>query len=90
MWIWIITIGFGLLTTALALMPDLPPIDPSIVAVGESINQFAGQASFLLNYIFSPILVTFAVSAAVGIIFFEHIYHGIMWILRKIPVLGIK
>lgn len=90
MWIWIIAIGGALLTTVIALMPNLPPIDPGIVAVGDSVLGFMSQAYFLLCYLFSPVLVTFAISAGLGIIFFEHIYKGIMWILRKIPVLGIK
>lgn len=90
MWIWLIAIGSALLTTVIALMPNLPPIDPAIEAVGDSIMGFMSQAYFLLAYIFSPPLLVFAFTSAIGILFFEHIYHGLMWVLRKIPVLGIK
>lgn len=90
MWVWLIAIGGALLTTVVALMPNLPPIDPGIAAVGDSVLAYMSQAYFLLAYLFSPVLLGFAISAAVSVLFFEHIYHGIMWVLRKIPVLGIK
>jgi len=90
MQIFIIGIAIALVTYVVGFMPNLPPIDPGIVAVGDSINGFMSQAYFLLCYIFSPVLVVFAITAGIAIMTFEHIYHGIMWILRKIPVLGIN
>lgn len=88
--LFIIGIGFALLTTAFLAMPNLPPIDPSVAAIGDTVLGFMSHAYFILAYLFSPLLLGFALSAAIGIMFFEQIYHGIMWILRKIPVLGIN
>lgn len=88
--LFIIGIGFALLTTAFLAMPNIPPIDPYVAEIGDTVLEFMSQAYFILAYLFSPLLLGFALGSAIVIMFFDQIYHGIMWILRKIPVLGIN
>jgi len=90
MQVFIIGIAIALVAGIFAVMPPLPPIDPGIASAGNAVNEFMAHAYFLLCYIFSPVLVVFAITAGLAIMTFEHIYHGVMWVLRKIPMLGIS
>lgn len=73
-----------------AMFFEIPKLPPTVY---EYVEQFFGYlevgAGILANYVHLPYLMTlFTIILAVdGAIL---IYHLVMWILKKIPVLGIE
>lgn len=79
-----------LLTTVFALMPDLPPTPQMLLDFSDELANLLETSIQYIRYVLSPLL-TFVVLVVVSAVFMgEHLYHAIMWILRKIPILGIK
>lgn len=86
----IITAAIALLAGVFVLMPDLPPI-PS--AIDTSINtalDLMQQGIYLIAYLIGAPLFYATIVVLIAVFAFEPIYHLIIWVLRKIPVLGIK
>lgn len=44
----------------------------------------------VLNWVFTPALMTAIVIIVVGMFTWEYIYAATLWLLRKIPVINIK
>ena len=73
-----------------SIFPDLPDTPQAIVDGGTWITDQIALVVSVLNYVFTPALMAATVVVIIGMFTFEHIYHGAMWIVRKIPVLNIK
>ena len=88
--VFIIIAVVALLTTVFVVMPDLPATPEFLISLQDGFNNILLQTIQFIRYFLSPQL-TFVMLVVVAAVFAsEPIYHGIMWILRKIPVLGIK
>lgn len=88
--VFIIIAAIALLTAVFVTMPNLPPTPEVLVAIQNGFNDLLLMSIQFIRYFLSPQL-TFVMLVVVGAVFAsEPVYHGIMWILRKIPVLGIK
>lgn len=81
--------GIALLLAVFALIPPLPETPEAIVTAADALTNFVQHIYFIGAYIFSPILFTAAVTIAFAVFAFEPLYHGTMWILRKIPGVSI-
>lgn len=88
--VFIVIAGIALFIAVFAALPSLPPIPSEIESVGNTFIDGIGMSFNLLLYIFNPAVFMACFTVFFGVLFFEPIYNGIMWILRKIPVLGIK
>lgn len=88
--VWILTAGVALILAIFLVMPDLPAtpqvlIDPTDLLV-NILSQFVG----VYKYIMSPSLAFISVTMIIAIFAFEPIYKIALWVLRKIPVFGVK
>lgn len=88
--VFLVIIGIALLTTVFVAMPNIPPVPQALLTFADQFHSVIQTSIQFIRYILSPEL-TFVVLVVVGAIMLaEPAYHGIMWILRKIPALGIK
>ena len=88
--VWILTAGVALILAIFLVMPDLPAtpqvlIDSTDLSV-NILSQFVG----VYKYIMSPSLAFISVTMIIAIFAFEPIYKIALWVLRKIPVFGVK
>ena len=88
--VFIIIAAVALLTTVFVVMPDLPATPELLIAIQDGFNNILLQAIQFIRYFLSPQLTFVVVMVIAAVFASEPIYHGIIWILRKIPVLGIK
>lgn len=85
----IISVGVALIVAALSAI-NLPEIPTAIQTGWDSFIDFIAQwRSFFVYWLSGPIYIA-VLTIGIAIIAFEPLYHGIMWVLRKIPALGIK
>jgi len=84
-----IVIGFAVLL--FFLLPfNIPPAPPELVTMGENFASFVTPGFQIMRYIFSPLLIWLALLGIVVLFAAKPIYAAVMWVLRKIPILGIK
>ena len=88
--VFVITGAIALLTAVFALTPNFPPIPPSLVAFNATLDTILTQGIQFVRYILTPEITFLVVLVSIGVFVAEPAYHGTMWILRKIPILGIK
>ncbi len=88
--VFIIIAAVALLTAVFVVMPDLPATPELLISMQEAFNSILLNAIQFIRYFLSPQLTFVVVMVIAAMFASEPIYHGIMWILRKIPVLGIK
>lgn len=82
--------GMTILGIGFAMMPALPPVPPELIAFQNGFNDILLNAIQFLRYFFSPMLMWLALGVIITVFLAEPIYHAVMWVLRKIPVLNIK
>lgn len=80
----------GLVTSIMSVFPTLPSIDPSIVSAGNWITTMLGQGASFAQFLYGATLFNALIAVLVAIWAFEPIYHGVMWVIKKIPFLNIK
>lgn len=86
----LVNILTSLIKTIFGILPDLPATPTAITDGGQwIIDQIVGVIS-ILTTILTPQLVAAVVIVLIAELTFQNIYHGVMFILRKIPVLNIK
>jgi len=77
-------------TTVLGVLPNLPQTPQAVIDGGQwAIDQITAVGSLLEMIVSTPLLVATMVVVA-GIYLFEFVYHSVMWVLKKIPMLAIK
>ena len=88
--LWLIQAGSFMINALLNLLDILPDMPSQVVSVlnrlldlfQNSINLFACFIDFNMVKILLPLVIL--------VVNFEGVYKIIMWILRKIPILGIE
>lgn len=88
--VFVIVTGLALLLAAFVALPPLPATPQVMIDIGDTFIDGVVNFINLMHYIFHPVLFRAFLVVTFLIFFFQPIYSGIMWILRKIPVLGIK
>lgn len=90
MWIVLLLAGIALITFAFGLLGNLPTTPLWLEAFNSTIGDLLSNISYTLAWLLGAELY-FSSIIIIGIIFaFEPVYHGVMWTLKKIPILGIK
>lgn len=88
--VFIIVAAIALLTVVFVVMPDLPATPEFLVTMQQAFNDILLNAIQFIRYFLTPQLTFVSLVVIIAVFASEPVYHGIMWILRKIPVLGIK
>lgn len=88
--VFIIVAAIALLTVVFVAMPDLPATPEFLISMQQAFNDILLNAIQFIRYFLTPQLTFISLVVIIAVFASEPVYHGIMWILRKIPVLGIK
>lgn len=88
--VWILTAGVALILAIFLVMPDLPATPQVLIDSTDLLVNILSQFVGVYKYIMSPSLAFISVTMIIAIFAFEPIYKIALWVLRKIPVLGIK
>jgi len=84
-----ITIGFALVL--FLLLPfNIPPAPQELLNIGNNVADVVRPGVEIMAYIFTPLLLWLALFGIVALFAAKPIYAAVMWVLRKIPILGIK
>lgn len=86
----IFTMFTALVTTVFGILPSLPPMPEVIVSGMDWLLQNLMRGVQILTYFLSNELYLAILICAPALLFFEQFYHTVMFILKKIPFLGIK
>lgn len=86
----ILHVLLGIVSGILSVFPTLPAIDPSIVTAGNWITTTLGQGASFAQFLYGSTLFNAIIAVLIAVWAFEPIYHGVMWVLKKIPFLNIK
>lgn len=79
-----------LITTIFGVLPNIPNIPSSLSNSIDSFLDLIFNNCALLD-LFVPIsTIKIAIPIAIVIINFDHIYKITMWIIKKIPILGVN
>ena len=88
--VFVVVVGVALIISVFALMPDLPATPQVLVDSTNLLVSLISNFVGLYKYTMTPVLALVSVVLSIAIFAFDPIYKVSMWILRKIPVLGIK
>lgn len=69
---------------------NVPKLPVSINTLGQYINMIITNGSGLVSFFISPTLLKSLFGVVVGVMVFEELYSLVMWILKKVPMVGIK
>jgi len=87
---YIIQFAINTLLGLINALPTIPAMPTAIKTSGDWAGQQIVSVTALLNMIFSEPLLTAVVVIVAVFYVFEPAYHLILWVLRKIPTLGIS
>jgi hypothetical protein len=85
----IVHVFLGVVSSIISVFPSIPAIDPSIVTAGNWITTTVGEGSAFAQFLYGTTLLDALIAIAVAIWAFEPIYHGVMWVIHKIPFLNV-
>ena len=83
-------LGLKLLSAVMAVLDVLPDMPSAVVSALNSFFDLIFDNCAVLGFFVPLSLVKGLLPLALLVVNFEHIYAGIMWVLRKIPMLGIE
>lgn len=80
----------GLLQALLTPIPNIPPMPSDIVSAGSLALTFVSQGLGLIKYVFGSEFIAAYVGMIIALISFDKVWDLTFFILRKIPMLGVK
>jgi hypothetical protein len=87
----ILVIGMlELVKLILGILPDAPATPSAVTSGGSWVTDQVGSVISVLNYVFTPALMTAVMVVVVAMFTWEYIYAAAMWLIRKIPMINIK
>lgn len=87
---WITRILVNIVMAFFSILPNVPATPADIISGGDwVIQQIVGTIAFIRTIYGNALLVAIVVVMA-ALVTFPWIYHSVMWILKKIPMLNIK
>jgi len=78
-----------LLNSVLSLLPDLPDMPEVIVNASSWILQYIAIGADLAVAVLGQAFLNAILLVIVLLFTYEQVYHLVIWVLRKIPVIGI-
>ena len=88
--VWILTAGVALILAIFLVMPDLPATPQVLIDSTDLLVNILSQFVGVYKQSMSPSLAFISVTMIIAIFAFEPIYKIALWVLRKIPVFGVK
>lgn len=86
----LLTLFFGLLSLLLAPIPSLPSFPPEISSYLDQVSSYISTGASIINaYTYGSVLAVM-VSLSLLLFAFYELYIFVMWILKKIPMVGIE
>jgi hypothetical protein len=86
----IIHVVMSAVSALLSILPTLPAMDSGVVSAGSWVTTQVGAVIAVLNWIFTPSLMAAIVVIIVALFNFEWVYHSVMWIVHKIPIISVR
>lgn len=80
----------NILNGILALLDVLPDFPAAFVNIVDEFFALIFDNLYLISFFVRMDTIRIAIPILIVVLNFEHLYKFIMWILRKIPMLGIK
>lgn len=77
----------NVILTPFQIIPDMPEQLDNVIS---GFFTFITTPISLAMFFFDPTVITVAIPVLIGIINMEHIWDGILWIIKKIPFFGIE
>lgn len=68
----------------------IPGLPDSIADIGDYINMIVTNGAGIVAFFISPVLLKSLFTVIIAVMSFEEFYPFIMWLLKKIPMVGIK
>ena len=80
----------SVLKTVFSPLPNVPATPSAIVSGATWVTTTISGVVSLLRYVYGDALFTAIIVVVVALLNFEWIYHSLMWVVRKIPMVNIK
>jgi hypothetical protein len=71
------------------ILPSLPATPSSVVSAGSWVTDTITSVIAVFNMVYGSALMAAIMVVILGLLNFTWVYHTLMWIIRKIPVLNI-
>lgn len=82
--------GGAVILLIVNLLPELPSMPTAITEPTTSFLSVVGKGLGFVQYLYGAELFIALIVVAVAIMQFERIYHFVLFIVKKIPILNIK
>lgn len=76
-------------TAIFTVLPSAPALPSAISTAGTWVVTQVSNSIAFLNMIYGTTLLAAIIVVAIGIFTFEWIYHTVMWIIHKVPLIGV-
>lgn len=76
----------ALVMVVLGILPDLPDMPSAIAAAAQSVTNWFQTTHDILVILLGQSFMSAAMVIIVGLFTFEYIYHGVMWVVKKLPI----
>lgn len=83
-------LGIKVLNAVLNVLDVLPDMPVEVVNALNSFFKLVFDNCSLIGFFVPLGLVKVLLPLVLLVVNFEHVYAGVMWVLRKIPILGIE
>jgi len=72
------------------ILPTVPATPSAISTAGTWVTDQISGAMAVLNMVYGATLLAAIMVVIIAMFTFEWIYHTIMWIVRKLPMIGVS
>ena len=79
-----------LMSFVFGLFGNLPPTPEWLEGIASGAIDLFTFGIYTLSWLFTPELFFGSIAIVGAVMAWEPVYHLVMWVLRKIPLLGIK
>ncbi len=83
---WLVAAFLGIIKTLFSIIPDLPSLPDFVSTSIEGLFNLVFDNVQLLGFFISIDMIKVLVPCLILVENFDHIYHFIIWILKKIPI----
>lgn len=88
--VFIVILGVALLLGVFVILPPLPPTPQVLLDLSTSLADILFNTMYFMSHVLTKPLLLAILGVSMGLFLFQPVYHSVMWVLKKIPVLGIK
>lgn len=86
----IFNIFASIVKSVFGILPTVPAIDSSISNAGTWITTNVSDLISVIHLIYGRTLFNVIMLTVLVLLNFEWVYHTILWIIKKIPIINIK